>query len=150
IWAAAADPQQFANAALLLWALAVAAMDLMPVEGPATASLSLSFPILLAVAMIYSAAVAGAVAFVGSIDQRELRREMPILKAVFVRSEVALSVMAAGVVFHAIAPDKMMSPWYLIVPAVLAAVATDYVTNRVIVAYYLALATRTTFRTALG
>ena len=149
-WAAAADPGQFANAALLGWALAVAAMDLMPVEGPATASLSLSFPILLAVAMIYSPAVAGAVAFVGSVDQRELRREMPVLKALFVRAEVALSVMAAGVVFHAIAPHKMMSPWYLIVPAVLAAVATDYVTNRVIVAYYLSLATRTPFRTALS
>ena len=150
ITAAAMDPEQFANVALLAWALAVAAMDLMPVEGPATAQLSLSFPILLAVAMIYSPAVAGAVAFIGSVDQRELRREMPFLKAVFVRSEVALSVMAAGIVFHAIAPHKMMSPWYLIVPAVLAAVATDYLTNRVIVAYYLSLATRTSFRNALG
>jgi len=150
IWAAAADPRRFAQWELIVWALAVAGMDLMPVEGSATASLSLSFPILLAVAMIYSPAVAGAVAFVGSIDRRELRREMPLLKALFVRSEVAFSVFAAGLVFHAIAPHKMMSPWYLIVPAVLAAVATDYLTNRTIVAYYLSLATRTPFRTALA
>ena len=150
IWSAALYPDQFANWRLLVWALAVAAMDLMPVEGSATASLSLSFPILLAVAMIYSAAVAGAVAFVGSVDQRELRREIPFLKALFVRSEVALSVMAAGVVFHAIAPHKMMAPWYLIVPAVLGAVATDYVTNRAIVAYYLSLATSMPVRRVLA
>ena len=101
--AAIANPGQFWHWELILWAAAVAAMDLMPVQGPASAQLSLSFPILLAAAFVFMPPVAAAIAAAGSIDQRELKRTIRPLKAVFVRSEVALSVLAASAVFHAIA-----------------------------------------------
>lgn len=137
-------PHQFARPALIGWALAVAAMDLMPVQGPGQAQLSLSFPILLAAALLYPPPVAAALAAVGSVDQREIKLAIPVLKAVFVRSEVALSVLCAGVVFHAL--GSLNSRWYILIPAVLAAVATDYVVNSTVVAAYMALSYRTTLK----
>jgi signal transduction histidine kinase len=144
VWAAFDDPGQFAHWELLLWTLAVAAMDLMPVQGPASAQLSLSFPILLAAAFVFMPPVAAAIAAAGSIDQRELKRTIRPLKAVFVRSEVALSVLMASVVFHSIA--HIDSPLVLLIPAVVAAVATDYVVNTVVVGAYMTLTTHQSMR----
>ena len=93
VGAAISNPGQFWDWRLILWAVAVAAMDLMPVQGPASAQLSLSFPILLAAAFVFMPPVAAAIAAAGSMDQRELKRTIRPLKAVFVRSEVALSVL---------------------------------------------------------
>jgi signal transduction histidine kinase len=147
--AAIANPGQFWHWELILWAAAVAAMDLMPVQGPASAQLSLSFPILLAAAFVYMPPVAAAIAAAGSIDQRELKRTIRPLKAVFVRSEVALSVLAASAVFHAIA-SLMKSPWYILAPAVVAAVATDYVVNTTVVGLYMVLTTRERLRRVIS
>jgi signal transduction histidine kinase len=146
--AAIANPDQFSDWRLILWAVAVAAMDLMPVQGPASAQLSLSFPILLAAAFVFMPPVAGAIAAAGSIDQRELKRQIRPLKAVFVRSEVALSVLAASAVFHAIA--SLNSPWYVLAPAVVAAVATDYVVNTAVVGAYMAMTTREPIRQVMS
>jgi len=143
------DPGQFAHWELILWAVAVAAMDLMPVQGPASAQLSLSFPILLAAAFVFMPPVAAAVAAAGSVDQRELKRTIRPLKAVFVRSEVALSVLIASAVFHAIA-SLHTSPWYILAPAVVAAVATDYVVNTAVVGAYMAMTTRQSIRRVMS
>jgi signal transduction histidine kinase len=144
----AVNPGQFAYPELIGWALAVAAMDLMPVQGPASAQLSLSFPILLAAAMFFMPPVAAAVALAGSIDHRELKRTIRPLKALFVRSEVALSVLMAGVVFHLIA--NLGSPVRLLIPAVVAAVATDYLVNTAVVGAYLTLSVRLPSRRVLS
>jgi signal transduction histidine kinase len=148
-WAVVTDPGQFGDWRLILWAVAVAAMDLMPVQGPASAQLSLSFPILLAAAFVFMPPVAAAIALAGSVDQRELKRTIRPLKAVFVRSEVALSVLMASAVFHSITSLKG-SPWYLLAPAVVAAVATDYVVNTVVVGTYMAMSTRSGFRQVIS
>ncbi len=148
IWAVATDPGQFADWRLILWAVAVAAMDLMPVQGPASAQLSLSFPILLAAAFVFMPPVAAAIALAGSVDQRELKRTIRPLKAVFVRSEVALSVLMASIVFHSIA--SIDSRVVLLIPAVLAAVATDYVVNTAVVGAYMTLTTHQTMRQVIA
>ena len=149
IWAVATDPGQFARLGLILWALAVAAMDLMPVQGPASAQLSLSFPILLAAAFVFMPPVAAAIALAGSIDQRELKRTIRPLKAVFVRSEVALSVLMASVVFHSIATHRLALS-YCSIPAVVAAVATDYVVNTAVVGAYMTLTTAQSMRQVIS
>jgi signal transduction histidine kinase len=146
--AAIANPGQFFHWELILWAVAVAAMDLMPVQGPASAQLSLSFPILLAAAFVFMPPVAAAVAAAGSMDQRELKRTIRPLKAVFVRSEVALSVLAASAVFHAI--GSLHSRWYILAPAVVAAVVTDYVVNTVVVGAYMAMTSRQSIRRVMS
>ena len=77
--------------------------------------LSLSFPLLLGVAIIFDPPVATLIALVGSFDPRELRREVSLLKALYNRSQMAISILAGSVLFHAIAtPDDV---WYRLLPA---------------------------------
>lgn len=131
------SPGEFAHPMLLGWAAAVAVMDLMPIMGAGRLQLSLSFPILLAVALLYPPPVAAAVALIGSFEPRELRRELPLLKAAFIRSEIALSVLSGGALFHAFA--TVHSSWQILVPSLVGAVAADYAVNVAVVASYTAL-----------
>ncbi|HEX9411041.1 MAG TPA: hypothetical protein VF986_05035, partial [Actinomycetota bacterium] len=68
-WGLANHPAQL-DSSILVWTLGVAAVDLIPVPAAGGLSLSLSFPILLAAAMIYPPSVAGLIALVGSLDPR--------------------------------------------------------------------------------
>ena len=73
------DPEQFNNPVIFVWMAAIATVDLLPV--PTTVSsvaFSLSFPLELSVALLYPTPVAALIAFCGSSDPRELRREIPI------------------------------------------------------------------------
>jgi signal transduction histidine kinase len=88
---------------VLFFAIAVAAVDLIPVSGWGGMQLSLSFPLLLGVAIIFPPPIAALIGFVGSIDPRELHRDVSLLKAVYNRSQMALSILAGSAVFHAVA-----------------------------------------------
>jgi signal transduction histidine kinase len=151
VWLAyqiAHTPYRFADPYLVFWALSVALVDLMPVAVSGSIDLSLSFPIVLAVALVYSPPVAALVALVGSVDPRELRGQISGHKALFVRAQVALSVFAQAYVFHSAA--SLNSRWYVLTPAVLAAIGTGYVVNVFFVAVYLRLAKGTPILTALA
>jgi signal transduction histidine kinase len=80
------------------------------------------------IAMLFTPLAASAVAFAGASDPREFRGEVDFLRAVFNRCQVALSVAAASLVFHAIADIRHSSTIVLLVAATLAALA-DYVVN---------------------
>src|SRR6187200_1988763 len=60
------DPQQFADPMLLVWIVAIAVVDLMPVPTSVELNFSLSFPLQLAVALIYPPPVAAAIALLGT------------------------------------------------------------------------------------
>jgi signal transduction histidine kinase len=122
---------------LLFWTIAVAVVELFPVSVSKVLQLSLSFPILLGVAILYNPAVAATVALVGSFDARELRGELRPLTALFNRSQIALSVLEASALFHAIA--SVRSPLYLLLPAVLLASASAYCVNVILVALHMRL-----------
>ena len=77
--------------------------ELLPVPVWRDARLELSFPISMAAAVLYPPAIAGLIAFVGSFDPREIRRDVPLSRALFNRSQIALATMVVGVVFHALA-----------------------------------------------
>ncbi len=113
---------------LALWALLVAGVELLPVPAWRGLHLSVGFPLLMVVGMLYSPIAAGAVAFVGASDPREFRGEVDFLRAVFNRSQVALSVFAASAVFHALADIDLSPTWLLVGAATLAALA-DYAVN---------------------
>lgn len=117
---------------ILFFTAAVAIVDLIPVPGWGGLQLSLSFPILLGVAIIYPANIAALVAFVGSFDPREFSREVSLLKAIWNRSQMALSILAAGALFHRITDAS--GPWTRIVPAILLAAVVGYVVNTLCVA----------------
>jgi signal transduction histidine kinase len=125
-------PERVQDPALLFWMAAVIIVDLIPVPGWGDLQLSLSFPILLGVAIVYTPEVAGLVALVGSFDPRELRHEVSLLKALFNRCQMAASILAGSALFHAFATSS--SPWYRLLPAVLLASIASYAVNTTLVA----------------
>lgn len=122
---------------VLLFALAVAVVDLIPVPGWGGLQLSLSFPILLGAAIVFPPPVAAAIALVGSADPRELRRETPPLRALFNRSQMAASTLAGSALFHQVA--SVDAPAGRLAIGVLAAAVAAYTLNALAVAAYHAL-----------
>ena len=106
------DPVEFSDSLILVWMAAIATVDLLPV--PTTVSsvaFSLSFPLELSVALLYPTPVAALIAFVGSSDPRELRRELPIMKALWIRGQIAAAVLCESMVFKSLA--SLDSEWWL-------------------------------------
>jgi diguanylate cyclase (GGDEF)-like protein/PAS domain S-box-containing protein len=126
---------------VLLLILMIAAVDLLPVPATAGLEFTVSFPLMLASAILFPPAVAGAIALLGSFDRRELRREVPLLRAWFNRTQMALAVMLAGAWFHAVATPQ--SSLWRQVPAVLGGAAIAYSVNTALVAMMVAVASRT-------
>jgi len=126
----------------LLWALLVAAVELLPVPAWRGLTLSVGFPLLMMIAILYPPGAAGIIAFLGAFDPREVRREVSLATALFNRSQVALAVMAAGGVFHIFQQPlewlQNTPPGVLILAAGLAAVA-DYLVNAGLVATFMSI-----------
>jgi signal transduction histidine kinase len=112
---------------LTLWVAVVALVELLPLQAWRGVELSMSFTLLIAVAFLYHPIAAGVTAFVASLDPREFRREVGVVRALFNRSQVALSVMTASAVFHSAFSIHSSLPW-LLTGAMLSAV-TDYFVN---------------------
>jgi diguanylate cyclase (GGDEF)-like protein len=131
---------EFLDWRILVWAAAIAVVDLLPVRASGEIAFSLSFPIELSAALLYQPGVAALIAFLGAVDERELRRELPLLKAIYIRGQIAFSVAAESLVFHSIA-HNLDSEWYVLGPAVLLAAAAGYLLNVFVVATYAHLQT---------
>lgn len=112
---------------LLPWLLVVAVADLMPVPIWGSVELMMSFPVLLASAFVFQPHMAGLLSFVGTLDAREFRHEISAGRALLNRSNVALSVMTASWVFHAMGGDVLR--WPAVLPAALAALMVDSAIN---------------------
>jgi signal transduction histidine kinase len=132
---------------LIWWALAVSVVELIPVPAWRGIHLSLGFPLLMALAILWPPTAAGVTAFVGSTDPREFRREVTVLRAIFNRAQVALSVFAASSIFHFLVgtflepPDVMFTEtplWLLVVASMVAAIA-DYLVNSTLVTMFTSL-----------
>jgi signal transduction histidine kinase len=117
---------------LVLWVLLTAAVELVPVPLWRGTIISMGFPLMMVVAFLYPPAAAGAAAFLAASDPRELKREVGLLRALFNRSTIGLSIWAASGVFHGLVvlmPPHLRSPeWALLLAAALAAVV-DYLVN---------------------
>jgi signal transduction histidine kinase len=122
---------------ILFFIVAVAVVDLIPVPAWGGMQLSLSFPILLGVAIIYDPTVAAVIAFVGSFDPREFRLQMPPLRAIFNRAQMALSTLAGGALFHLVATAE--SPLLKLATGVVMAAVATYAVNALCVATHQAL-----------
>jgi len=138
--AASRDPSQFSDWEILVWIVAIAAVDLMPV--PTTMSsvaFSLSFPIELSVALIYPVPVAAFIAFAGSTDRREFHGELPLLKALFIRAQIAGAVICESLIFKHFVPtqaDIATTPVAVIAVAVVLASIVGYTVNIAFVGIY--------------
>lgn len=112
---------------LVAWLLIVGLIDMAPVPMWRGVELTMSLPVLLAAGMTYPAYVAGLLAFIGTVDLREFRREITVVRGLFNRSQIALSVMAGSAVFHSLHGDPSIWPGVLLVA--LAALLADFVVN---------------------
>jgi diguanylate cyclase (GGDEF)-like protein len=137
------SPSAFADPELLMWVGAIAVVDLLPVPTTVGMPFSLSFPLQLSVALIYPPPVAGAIALLGSTDQREFTGGVRLGTALWNRAQIALSVVVEGWIFHHLA--SLDSHWYELGPAVLLAGAAGYAVNTGCVAVYMHLKSGTPF-----
>ena len=78
IWASSAYGNWPINPAWFLWAPLVAGVELLPVPTWRGLTLSVGFPLLMMIAILYPPEVAGTIAFVGASDPRELKREVAL------------------------------------------------------------------------
>ena len=116
---------------LLPWVLVVAVADLAPIPIWGSVQLMMSFPVLLAAAFVFPPYVAGILSFGATIDTREFRHEIPMLRGLFNRSNVALSVMAASWVFHDL--DGSVADWPAVVFTASVALIVDVAINATLV-----------------
>jgi len=121
---------------LLLWSLLIGLIELMPVPAWRGLTISVGFPVLMMIAILYPPGTAGLLTFLGMTDPRELRREMPLAAALFNRAQVALSVVAASVVFRSTSDVSASATWVLLASASAAAVV-DYLVNASLVTVYM-------------
>ena len=128
---------------LVLWTVIVAGVGLFPVPVSRRLHLKLNYPVLLAISILYAPFTSALVALIGSFDSRELKGEITPTKAVFNRSQCALSWLAGSAVFHSLA--SVDSRIDILLSGVLLAVAADYVINIGLVC----LATRFLYATPL-
>ena len=70
------DVHQVVQPAVWFFIVAIAAVDLIPVPAWGGLQLSLSFPIVVGVAIVFAPPVAGFIAFLGSADPREFKGEV--------------------------------------------------------------------------
>jgi len=131
IYAIAQNPRAF-HTGLLLWMALIAAVDLLPVSTWHGIQMLLDFPLLMSVAMLYSPSTAAAALFIASFDSREFNRRVALIRALFNRSQVAASALAASATFHAL--GTVHDNAGQIVLSGLTAIAVGYLVNAGLVA----------------
>jgi diguanylate cyclase (GGDEF)-like protein len=130
------SPTPFLNPELVVWVIAIAVVDLLPVPTNVQSIFSLSFPLELSVALLYGPAIGATVTFLGSSDIREIRREQAVMKGLFNRAQIALSTIVESLLFHSVATSVNHSHWYLLIVGVLVATVGGYSINTLAVAFY--------------
>lgn len=132
-WGAGSNWAEFRDLipTLLPWLVVVGLADLLSVPIWRSVELMPSFPVLLASAFVFPPHVAGLLSFLGTFDVREIRREIPASRGLFNRSNVALSVMAASLVFKALGGN--VASWPMVLPVALVALAADVAINSLLV-----------------
>jgi signal transduction histidine kinase len=109
------------------WVVLIALVELLPVATWGGVTVSVGYPLIMAVAFTFAPEVAALVALVSASDPREFRGEVTLLRALFNRSSIALAVLAASWVFHAV--SSVQAPVAEMFAAALLAIVVDYVIN---------------------
>jgi signal transduction histidine kinase len=110
-----------------IWLPVVVLADLMPVTLRNPIELAMSLPVLLAAGMVFPPVVAFTLGFIGNTDRRELRRRIPLLRGLFNRSNVALSVLSASWLFHQ--TGGSLRSWPSAIGFAFLALITDMIVN---------------------
>jgi signal transduction histidine kinase len=112
---------------LLPWLVVVVVADLLPVPIWGSVELLMSFPVLLASALVFPPYIAGSLSFVGTLDLREFRGEISPLRDLYNRSNVTISVFVASWIFHRFGIGVL--DWPEVLPLTFVALLADMVVN---------------------
>jgi signal transduction histidine kinase len=85
---------------IAFWVGLIGVVELLHVQVWKSIQVSMGLPLLMATAFIYRPEIAALIGFLSSSDPREWRREVTLSRALFNRSQVGLSVLAASAIFH--------------------------------------------------
>src|SRR5688572_7666965 len=85
----------------VFWVILLAVAELLPVGLGFETRVTMGFPILLAIAILFPPGVAIAIAGAGSFDSREFTRSIPPHRAAFNHAQVMLAVGAESLILHA-------------------------------------------------
>ncbi len=84
---------------IIFWVTLLVGAELLPVSLGFQSQVTMSFPLVLALSIVFEPGVAMPIAALGAFDAREIRREIPIWHALFNRAQLAL---AAGVASYVV------------------------------------------------
>jgi signal transduction histidine kinase len=112
---------------VVVWLPIVVIADLMPVTLWRPLELTMSFPVLLAAAMVFPPPVVFLLGFVGNTDLREFRRIIPIAQGMFNRSNIGLSVFVASWLFHQVGGN--LRHWPIAIVLASSTVVVDIAVN---------------------
>lgn len=138
IWFLPSDQEGPALISFVFWIALLVAIELLPVTLNFESQVTMGFPVLLAVSILFPPWAAMVVAGVGSFDPREFRRDIKVHHALFNRAQVMLSVAAASLIFEVTSADVAAPSAALVLSAALAAGAYT-VTNLGLVAVWVGL-----------
>jgi len=125
-------------AELLVWVVFVAIAGFVPLSSGRGPSLAMDLPLLLAAAFVFGPLISGLIALLGTVDIREIRREISWSRALWNRSQTSISVMCASAAFAGLAD---LGDWPLTPLVALVALGVDVTVNYIIVAYGTSLRT---------
>jgi signal transduction histidine kinase len=112
---------------MIVWAMLVAAADMLPVQFWGRVTFTMSLTVAIAVALTLPPAATGLLLLLATVDPRELRGEVRWDRALFNRSQVALSVMVASATFHRFGTP--LTDWPAVIGPALVAVTLDCLLN---------------------
>lgn len=125
-------------AGMIFWTAVIAVVELLPVPTWRGLRVSVDFPLVIAAAVLYPPGPAGLMLLLGASDPRELRREVPLLRALFNRTQVALATLGASLTFRALQGN--FDDWTGLALAGPAAVVAFYLINVSLVSVSVSLA----------
>ena len=136
------------GSALVVFVLVAAVADAMRIPLGSEMTFAVSMPVVLAAGMVLVPWQAAIVGFMGTADLREVRREVPLSRAVFNRSLVGVCALASSYVFHSAGGD--VTDWPTVLIPALAALVADVVVNAALVTWPVAQLRHCTLASVLG
>ncbi|MPZ69432.1 MAG: hypothetical protein GEU71_07870 [Actinobacteria bacterium] len=99
-----------ASPRFLFWLILLLIAELLPVSLGFETRVTMAFPILIAVSILFNPLEGMAMAALGEFDLREFRREIPLWRAFFNRCQLMLSVGAASLLISPIRENPFILP----------------------------------------
>jgi signal transduction histidine kinase len=131
----------------LFWTALLAVVELLPVSLGFGTQVTMAFPIYFAIAIIFPPWAAMAIAGIGAFDIREIRRTVPLHRALFNRAQNMISVGATAMIFAAFHGQTLYHLWGIVIVGVAAVVR--FAANIGLVSGAVALDQGVAFRKAL-